>query len=119
MARMSNLKTITFNNNCVKDAPLFFKSLSKCSSLEVIELKSVIFSGGNFNIEIAEALTKWVNLKVINFAYSNLNDENVKALATPLASLTQLQKANFKSLSISVAAIEPTLAALMLKKSQV
>ncbi len=109
IAQMENLKSITFNNNCVKDAPLFFSKIGKCTKIEKIELKSVVFSGGNFSSEIKKALSNLKQLKTLNFAFSNISDENVKAIAEPLAKMKELEKINLKSLSLTTESMEPLL----------
>ena len=71
---------MVFNNNYIKSTGLFFKSLSDCTNLESLYLKSCSFYGF-YEIEFKACFYRLEKTKDLHFSYSNVNDSTIISLA--------------------------------------
>lgn len=70
---MKNLKELVFNNNYIKNTPLFFKCIAECKNLESVYLKSCSFYGV-YEVEFKTCFYNIINLKDLHLSYSNITD---------------------------------------------
>ncbi|CDW87966.1 leucine-rich repeat-containing protein 34 [Stylonychia lemnae] len=100
LQNMLNLKELVFNNNYIKNSPLFFKSITECKNLESVYLKSCSFYGV-FEIEFKTCFFQLENLKDLRLSYSNITDQTILMLSECISQLISIQKINLKQCGLT------------------